>query len=339
VLLEHARIRELVAARYLTETRHPEADLYLYNYTPRTQYAHYWTPETCACRGLILDSKGQVVARPFPKFFELEENDTLPEDEPFEVYEKLDGSLVILYFHAGCPALATRSSFTSRQARSATALLHELYAEAIPRLDGRLTYLFEFIHPDNRIVVDYGERRELVLLAAIETASGNELPPPAIGFPTVRRIEGIRSLTELRALEDDRAEGYVIRFASGKRVKVKFAAYRRIHRKLTRTSALTLWDRLRTGQSFDDLLADTPPRFRAWVAQTAEQLLDRYRAIETRARKEFRVFAERRVTAEYFRGCAEPTVLFAMLDGKDYTEEIWRRVRPTGAQPFLNEAG
>lgn len=53
------------------------------------------------------------VARPFPKFFNLDEaianGEQLPA-EAFEVTEKLDGSLGILYWLDGEPRLATRGT-------------------------------------------------------------------------------------------------------------------------------------------------------------------------------------------------------------------------------------
>ena len=92
-------------------------------------------------------------------------------NEPFEVYEKLDGSLGILYWLGDEPYIATRGSFESPQAQIATELLR---AYDLSGLDRRRTYLFEIIYPENRIVVNYDDRRELVLLAIIDTATGRE---------------------------------------------------------------------------------------------------------------------------------------------------------------------
>jgi RNA ligase len=59
-----------------------------------------WDDITLNCRGLVLDTEGNVIAKPFPKFFNYEE--LKPEDIPnenFEVYEKMDGSLGILFYY------------------------------------------------------------------------------------------------------------------------------------------------------------------------------------------------------------------------------------------------
>ena len=49
------------------------------------------------------------------------------------------------------------------------------YHTDLGTLDREYTYLFEIIYPSNRIVVDYGSSRRLVLLAAVHTQTGIEL--------------------------------------------------------------------------------------------------------------------------------------------------------------------
>src|ERR1700744_2448922 len=63
--LDHALSERLVVAR-----RHPTRNLTILNYTERCQYERgLWNEVTLACRGLIHDGAGNVVARPFRKFF------------------------------------------------------------------------------------------------------------------------------------------------------------------------------------------------------------------------------------------------------------------------------
>jgi len=79
---------------------HPTLPLSIYNYSRECQYSGKWDDITLNCRGLVLDNKGNVIAKPFPKFFNYEE--LKPEDIPnenFEVYEKMDGSLGILFYY------------------------------------------------------------------------------------------------------------------------------------------------------------------------------------------------------------------------------------------------
>ncbi len=84
----------------LLKQTHPTFDLTIWNYSPRVQYEKLWDDITIQCRGLVTNSKGDIVARPFKKFFNYEEHkpEDLPNEE-FEVYEKMDGSLGILFYY------------------------------------------------------------------------------------------------------------------------------------------------------------------------------------------------------------------------------------------------
>jgi RNA ligase len=79
---------------------HPTLPLSIYNYSRECQYNGMWDDITLNCRGLVLDTEGNVIAKPFPKFFNYEEHK--PEDIPnenFEIYEKVDGSLGIFFYY------------------------------------------------------------------------------------------------------------------------------------------------------------------------------------------------------------------------------------------------
>ncbi len=94
---------------------HPTLPLTIWNYAEKVQYEGLWDEVTLQTRGLVTDDKGNVVARPFKKFFNQEEGKHTPTVE-FDVYAKMDGSLGILFNYDGEWVLATRGSFTSDQA-------------------------------------------------------------------------------------------------------------------------------------------------------------------------------------------------------------------------------
>ncbi|WP_206305564.1 phosphatase domain-containing protein [Actinacidiphila soli] len=64
-----------------------------------------------------------------------------------------------------------QGNFISEQPQWAQAVLD---GADLSGLDPELTYLAEAIYPENRIVVDHGQRKELVLLAAYRPADGTE---------------------------------------------------------------------------------------------------------------------------------------------------------------------
>lgn len=175
---------------YISAQAHPSAPLTILNYTQRAQFDWRWNEQTVQCRGLIVDSSWNVVSRPFRKFFSVDQYQGEIPREPFQVFEKLDGSLGILYRVDGEPFIASRGSFTSEQALRASDILRRKYRDV--QLDDSLTYLFEIIYPENRIVVDYGDMEDLVLLATINTRTGVEQDAPEIGFPVVKRYDGLQ---------------------------------------------------------------------------------------------------------------------------------------------------
>jgi RNA ligase len=129
---------------WLIKQTHPTLDLTIWNYSPRVQYERQWDVITTQCRGLVTNSKGEIVARPFKKFFNYEEHkpEDLPNEE-FVVYEKMDGSLGILFYYENEWILASRGSFTSEQSIKGTEMLKKYPLE---KLDRNNTYLFEIIY-------------------------------------------------------------------------------------------------------------------------------------------------------------------------------------------------
>lgn len=331
-------LQSLIDQKYISVQKHPQAELYIYNYSPKTQFERLWTELTLLCRGLILDATGKIIARPFPKFFNLEEH--LPEEipnEPFDVYEKLDGSLGILYWHNDEPFIATRGSFDSDQARKATQFLYSTYAHSIPFLQKDQTYLYEIIYPENRIVVDYGQKQALVLLAILDNKTGQDLPLEDIGFPLVKKYDGLQDIRQLRKLAADNQEGFVVRFKNGFRVKVKFEEYVRLHRILTGVSNQMIWEMLKEDKPLDEMLDHVPDEFYQWVKHTREKLLAEFSSIETQCKQDFRLLEDRKTTALYFLTCRYPGVLFSMLDNKDYKPGIWKMIKPKHEKPFKTE--
>lgn len=263
-----------IDAGYVTRRMHPTLPLSIYTYTRAAQYDRVWTPVTIKCRGLIADATGQIVAHCLPKFFNTGEHDhgqpyapPLP-DESFQVYDKVDGSLGTVFHHAGHWHAASKGSFVSEQATWAQQWIdtHDttLLAEGT-------TYVAEIVYPENRIVVDYGDRRDMVLLTAFNSA-GKEIRLSFVAddwepIGSIVRTWGalpiadLLKLTEANARPDGQpvsgmaAEGYVIRYASGLRTKAKLAEYVRLHKILTGITERDIWRYLGI-QRF----ADQPPK-------------------------------------------------------------------------------
>lgn len=325
-------IQREIASGYINVQGHPEHDLRILNYSQKAQFDWRWNAETMQCRGLIVDGQWNVVSRPFPKFFSVDQLNGQVPDEPFDAYEKMDGSLGILYIADGEAFIASRGSFTSEQAQAAKVIYDHKYCHI--HLDLDCTYLFEIIYPENRIVVDYGDMQDLVLLAVIETATGLERPLPDIGFPLAKRYDGIEDFDALMSMQDDKREGFVVRFESGQRVKVKFEEYKRLHRLLTGFSQKSIWEILRNGGDVRSIIERVPDEFHRWVRETENDLRHQYLTIESHARGCMKFCGSRGEIARHFKQSLYPDVMFAMLDGKDYQDIIWKKVKPVGSPAF-----
>ena len=244
-------------------------NLAIYCYTQQTVSDGAWDEVTMISRGIVLDHlTGVVRAYPFPKFFNHGERSwTLP-DEPFRTYEKVDGSLGIV-FHDGCRwRVATKGAFASPQARWAEAWLSK---RDTSRLTIGHTYLAEIVYAENRIVVRYSWEG-LVFLGAYDDRGVEydrgvvERAAASIGARVVEShdypsVEAMREAVKSFAFD---REGFVIHFpASGHRVKLKGAEYLRVHRLISRVTPLALWEAMAAGDDLATIRRDVPEEFHA----------------------------------------------------------------------------
>lgn len=337
--MNHADFLPLVKSGHIKAVRHPSLPITLYNYTPKTQYERAWCDATLSARGIMFDDSGAIVARPFRKFF----NDTEVEDAPWhlthEVTAKMDGSLLIVAEIYGETVCATRGSFTSPQSQRGAEILAAKYPGFRP-LAG-LTYCFEVIYPENRIVVDYGDTEDVVLLAVFDTDSGAELPREVPGLTVVETLSWSASDGELRAFIKDHEEGYVVRFQDGTRIKVKGQRYCELHRIITGCSSRTIWEYLSSGRQIEELLEHTPDEFNAFVRGEESRMTGEYQYMAAQVARvvgDLRGLPDRKSQALAL--AHEPSWLkaaaFLGLDGKDYAPHLWKAIYPPHIQPFMD---
>lgn len=218
-------------------------DLRVFKYTQSCVTENFWNSTTRQARGIIIRDDGAIIARPFSKFFNLGEQpetqfSALPDLQDARIMEKIDGSCAVSYIHKGIPRISTLGSFSSEQSAKALEILYSKYPSAINLIkqSPNMTFIFEVIYPENRIVVDYGEEECLYLLGA-RYLSGEELHPDIveeiarihnIPFPKIYTINEFD--VEFPSYELNR-EGVVIYFhETGLRVKMKSPWYVRIHK-------------------------------------------------------------------------------------------------------------
>jgi len=330
---------------------HPTLPLTIWNYTETVQYEGKWDDVTLQTRGLVTDGNGKVVARPFKKFFNLEEGKHTATPD-FDVYDKMDGSLGILFNYEGEWVMATRGSFTSDQAVKGFEMLQNYDYQ---KLHKDYTYLFEIIYDENRIVVKYSYE-DLVLLGMINTETGYEVDLYGegvdvrlknlinnLGFKVVKKYDGINDYSVLKEMINDDEEGFVVRFSNGGRMKVKGEEYLRLHKIMTNVSTTAIWEMLSEGKDVLELLKDVPDEFYKKIRMyVADLRYDHYRYGEYAgkihdyfrygkygdrdpepSKKEFALHLEECKTHPKIK-----TLCFLMWDGKSTDKVIWNYLKP-----------
>lgn len=347
-LIDPGLLREAILQGDVKVTSHPCAQLQILNYSRQAAYNRTWNPATTTCRGLIINRRtNKVVSRPFSKFFGHTEPDApqIPLDDFIMATDKEDGSLGIMYPAPFGWAIATRGSFTSPQALHGTRMLRKIVKGGW-RPNPAWTYLFEIIYPENRIVLDYGDREELILIGAVDTETGRSVNPVAVALDWPGSSVEVLPYTTLRealsAPPRDNAEGLVVWHPqTDARVKIKQEDYVYLHRLFTNTNAIDLWELRRNGWELDEHAM--PEEFRVWAHAIFADLDAQFEAFRAGVTAEFNDLSNRlhpgftrKELALAARGTINEHFMYALHDGADalVADMIWKRLRPSGSKPM-----
>lgn len=151
-------------------------------------YSDWLKPSALEARGITFDitdiEKPKILCRPMQKFFNLNENPftaDLDISKTLQLMDKADGSLISFYYDNGLQA-KSKMSCSSDQAIAALNL-----AKQDPKLAEFLevhtklgyTFNFEYVAPNNRVVVFY-DKAKLILLNVRENLYGNYVDREAV---------------------------------------------------------------------------------------------------------------------------------------------------------------
>ena len=302
------------------------------------------------CRGLIFDADGNLMSRPFHKFFNIgEREETLLHNiditAPHVIMEKMDGSMIRPILVDGYLRLATKMGVTEVSMQAEAWLAKHTHTEELKKwmrvmMNAGATPIFEWVSPFNQIVLAY-ESSDLVLLALRHNETGEYIDirstdAPFTLVPEYGSMEGNLSDYIARQRGKEGREGDIIAFADGHRLKVKNDWYVRIHKTIDRVK----FDRnivdLIINENVDDVIPMLP-----------QEQVDRIRDFETRfwcafKQKETRLMGQRmsafqtyqddrkRIALEmvpYLRDKSDSGFIFKMLDGHDLRELMLEHVR------------
>lgn len=147
------------------------------------------------------DEPMHVISRSFDRFFNLEQTSVPPDDwSKYQIFEKMDGSLIKIYHHKSKWHISTRHTMYAEGNASPILTFKELCLLALNMtedhfqarcqlsLNPKYTYICELVSPDNPIVVKYTSHK-IYLLSVRENATGNYIMDENPDF--LKRLEPI----------------------------------------------------------------------------------------------------------------------------------------------------
>lgn len=204
-------------------------------------------PVVRECRGIVLDESDgfALAAKGFSRFFnagEVAEEFREFNWSNFSCTEKVDGSLILLFFYQGGWRVNTSGSFGLREVygsgKTWEGLFWEVAALEAGGLRAGLTYVFELCTPYNKVVRRY-ERPTVFLLSVFDglrefSPRDADIEAATIGSPRPETYD-FESREEIAAFllekegSDMTFEGVVVRDDKDLRFKVKTKTYCALH--------------------------------------------------------------------------------------------------------------
>lgn len=362
-----ALLREYIADGTVTARFHKTLPLTILCYGRKATYEDIWDEVTCKTRGLIVDDKGEIVARPFEKFFnanhigrpETALEELLKEPSPPFFSEKLDGSMGTLYSYNGYSAIASKGSFHSEHAEWASKWYHWFTrttrsAQSLgPVWPIDYTPVFEMICQEVQHHVVHYEKDRLILIGLVNNRSGEELSHGALkmygdlnGIEVVKRHKSIDLHT---ALQEDRpnAEGYVATWyrngAPPLKVKIKHETFLKLQRLRNGTTPKYIW-RLLAGEEgqigdYYYALGAADPFLKSQILEWTKAYQTAYYTYLADAARIMKLALTtcdtRKEFAEVFmreENRKLASTCFRMLDQEDHQPAIWKLVYPEVAK-------
>ena len=328
-----------------THSRYPNLHQFKYDQI-KSKFKHNLVKEA---RGIILDSNDdwKIISYPYDKFFNHGESHaaTLNWDN-VTIYEKLDGSLMVLYFYndewhvssSGLPD--ARGQLNNIEDRILT--YHDLFWEIWNKLEYKLPtdttkcYIFELVSPINNIIVPqlqdniilHGVRclRTLDELCPIETTK-------TLGYNTVK-IHDNYSLAELLTirskLDPGESEGFVVVDDDFKRLKIKGIAYIKLSHMSTKFKGnlkLNLLKIIIEGEG-EELLSAFP-KYKEEHDKMLVKYNDAVARIEASTKQHLEEYTSRKELAQRIQDLWYKNYIFAKLTNKiDDVRDWFKKQKP-----------
>lgn len=215
-----------------------------------TVYSDFSLDIVKEARGVILkEDTLEIVCYPFTKFFNVDEENADQIDwDSATVQEKIDGSLIKVWFCDGRWRISTNGMIDAFKAPLSTDVFCKTFGELFMEtfdtdyfsvMDKDYTYMFELVSPYNRIVVPY-ETIDIYHIGTRNNKTGEEINT-SIGIkkPKTYNMHTEKQVKEAASVLPYDEEGYVVVDKDFHRVKIKSLAYVKAHRAITAKSLTT----------------------------------------------------------------------------------------------------
>jgi RNA ligase len=299
------------------------------------------------CRGITFNDFGECICRPFHKFFNVgEREETLLKniqwDKVTHVLNKIDGSLLCPVDIDGQIFWKTKKSFYSDIAikiQNEWNKRHEFWNKYNSFIwkhgSPNCTMMFEYISPDNRIVIDY-KTEELVYLCQRDIESGKYFDFAQITYNYMNINQTIKNKIDYENIiydikQEEEKEGYVFYTSDNQAYKVKTQWYLDRHHLLSSLSYKEIFKMI-AEERIDDVVSELRLNRYDKQVKIIEFLIHEYSVLikhehivvnELYNEIMFRLLGEegREISRKDFAERASKTtyagILFAMYDNKE----------------------
>lgn len=290
-------IQKLLAEGKVRKVTDKSHGLEIYCYSRSCAGLESWSDSLKAARGLVFDTNGNQVTYPLLKFFNLDENASAGmeyvkgrlQSDSYEVYEKLNGHMAILFYHGGEWHLTTKGSFDMEYISKDREVIQHIIdnMEQLPETRRNWyrnqTLIFEMLVEHDKHLLygnqteDYGEN--VGVLLAIK-GKGTDLLHQGlvqcaneIGSCVVKRIDKDIDLDSEYDLTG--IEGYIVRFVRDNfrfKIKTKWYIENRYLSKLDDKKMLKLFKKygINIDKVYDDLQEEVIDIYKDFVNEFEE---------------------------------------------------------------------
>lgn len=271
----------LETVRYVSSMQ--SENLLVLKYEKDVTFYDLWNEFYMEFRGVVIDLEDMVlVSAPYRKFFNYNEKPStsaeriermLAQALDVLIKNKEDGSMVSVTKYKNGIIVSTPGSMESSQAKWAKNFLFTHHATFLKEMPRHVTYLFEAIYPENRIVVDYQGQEKMVMTGIRSTLNGTYFPDRMVyllaglyNIPTPQtEYKSFSALLEEAKNKEihpaDKKEGWVITIQTAKdevRFKLKCEDYCEIHKVIgVANSPKVVFEQI-IQDTFDDFIAKVP---------------------------------------------------------------------------------